>query len=131
MTPKLLGGPFLIQIYNFEPLLAWAIKTAKVNTVPSCMFQYHLLGIFFWKVSLRLELVKVFFIRFGLLLIRFSYHNLKASACKISPLTLELALLFDSKMSYFKIYWKFFDVNLWNAKKFQIKVHPLICVCLL
>ena len=33
MTPQLLGGPFLIQIYNIEPLLAWAIKTTKVNTV--------------------------------------------------------------------------------------------------
>ena len=35
MTPKLLWGPFLIQTYNIEPLLAWAIKTTKVNTVPS------------------------------------------------------------------------------------------------
>ena len=33
MTLKLLWGPFLIQIYNIEPLLAWAIKTTKVNTV--------------------------------------------------------------------------------------------------
>ena len=33
MTPKLLWGPFLIQKYNIEPLLAWAIKTTKVNTV--------------------------------------------------------------------------------------------------
>ena len=33
MTPKLLGGPFLIKIYNIKPLLAWAIKTTKVNTV--------------------------------------------------------------------------------------------------
>ena len=32
MTPKLMGGPFLIQIYNIEPLLAWAIETTKVNT---------------------------------------------------------------------------------------------------
>ena len=35
MTPKLLWGPFLIQTYNNEPLLAWAIKTTKVNTVPN------------------------------------------------------------------------------------------------
>ena len=33
MTPKLLGGAFLIQIYNIEPLLGWAIETTKVNTV--------------------------------------------------------------------------------------------------
>ena len=30
---KTFGGPFLIQIYNIEPLLAWAIETTKVNTV--------------------------------------------------------------------------------------------------
>ena len=33
MTPKPLGSPSLIQIYNIQPLLAWAIKTTKVNTV--------------------------------------------------------------------------------------------------
>ena len=30
---KTFGGPFLIQMHNIEPLLAWAIKTTKVNTV--------------------------------------------------------------------------------------------------
>ena len=27
------GGPFLIQIYNIEPLFAGEIETTKVNTV--------------------------------------------------------------------------------------------------
>ena len=39
MTPQLLGGPFLIQIYNIEPFLARVIKTTKVNTVQGSTFR--------------------------------------------------------------------------------------------
>ena len=40
MTLKLLGGSFLFQIYNIEPLFALAIKTTKVSTV-HCYVTFH------------------------------------------------------------------------------------------
>ena len=56
MTPKPLGSPSLIQIYNIEPLLAWAIKTTKVNTVHWVLFCLSLLKngdeILFWHIIL-------------------------------------------------------------------------------
>ena len=67
MTPKLLGGPFLIQIYNIEPLLAWAIKTIKVNTVQRSFAFYEMMNLLhmlvlrlIFKLTMKLFLQKHF-----------------------------------------------------------------------
>ena len=58
MTPKLLGGPFLIQIYNIEPLLAWAIKTTKVNTVPGVVCKQLMLSTLLSTMNIQAILIK-------------------------------------------------------------------------